>query len=395
MDVTSVLRCHDYHARPEPAALDLAQKKIEAQQLEIEELRKKLEELQAHRSAPPSPPPASSALPTSETARAVHDLWQCSSSALDPTQQQQLQQLLWENADSLTARDEDCKRTGLVQHSIDTGPAPPIRLRPYQLTLAKPQAAEEQIRNMVAARVIEPSDSPWAAPAVLVKKKDDSWRFCMDYQRLNAVTRKDSYPLPRIDNVFDCISGSKWFSSLDLRSGYWQVELAPDARHKTTFTIGQGLWQFCVMPFRLCNTPVTFERLMERVLSQVPKRHCIVYLDDLLVHTSDFEGAPCHLRKVFAAIHQAGLRLNPKKCQLFRRETAFLGHVVSAGGVATDPAKIAAVHDWPPPTNVSNLWSFLGLASYYHRSKKCRSKTRNSFTCRVGWWLGSGQSGLT
>ncbi|KAJ8406835.1 hypothetical protein AAFF_G00297510 [Aldrovandia affinis] len=106
---------------------------------------------------------------------------------------------------------------------------------------------------------------------------------------------------------------------------------------------------------------------MERVLSYVPKQHCIVYLDDLLVHASDFEGALRHLREVFATIRQAGLHLNPKKCQLFRRETTFLGHVVSAGGVATDPAKIAAVRDWPPPTNVSNLQSFLGLASYYRR----------------------------
>ncbi|KAJ8401545.1 hypothetical protein AAFF_G00378620 [Aldrovandia affinis] len=144
---------------------------------------------------------------------------------------------------------------------------------------------------MAAARVIEPSNSPWAAPTVLVKKKDNSWCFCVDYRRLNVVTRKDSYPLPRIDDTLDYISGSK------------------------------------------CN----------------------------------FEGALRHLWEVFAAIRQAGLRLNLKKCQLFRRETAFLGHVVSAGGVATDPAKITAVHNWPPPTNVSDLRSFLGLASYYRR----------------------------
>ncbi|KAJ8406839.1 hypothetical protein AAFF_G00297550 [Aldrovandia affinis] len=121
------------------------------------------------------------------------------------------------------------------------------------------------------------------------------------------------------------------------------------------------------MPFGLCNAPATFEQLMERVLGHVPKQHCIVYLDDFLIHAGDLEGALRHLREVFAAIHQAGLRLNPKKCQLFRRETAFLGHVVSADGVATDLAKIAAVCDWPPPTNVRNLRSFLGLASYYRR----------------------------
>ncbi|KAJ8405655.1 hypothetical protein AAFF_G00316350 [Aldrovandia affinis] len=184
---------------------------------------------------------------------------------------------------------------------------------------------------------------------------------------LNAVTRKDAYPLPRINDALDHISGSRWFSSLDLRNGYWQVELAPDAWPKTAFTIGQGLWQFRVMPFGLCNAPATFERLMEWVLSHVPKQHCIVYLDNLLVHAGDLKGALHHLWEVFATIRQAGLRLNPKKWQLFRRETAFLGHVVSADGVATNPVKIAAVRNWPPPTNISNLRSFLGLASYYRR----------------------------
>ncbi|KAJ8385322.1 hypothetical protein AAFF_G00190380 [Aldrovandia affinis] len=121
------------------------------------------------------------------------------------------------------------------------------------------------------------------------------------------------------------------------------------------------------MPFGLCNAPATFERLMERVLSHVPRQHCIVYLVDLRVHVGDFEGALRNLREVFATIRQAGLRLNPKKCQLFRRETAFLGHIVSADGIATDPAKIAAVRDWPPPTNVSDLRSFLGLVSYYRK----------------------------
>ncbi|CAI5669498.1 unnamed protein product [Oreochromis niloticus] len=201
-------------------------------------------------------------------------------------------------------------------------PATPAKVPKYNgLTPLEPylsQVAEEKIREMAAAGVIEPSNSPWAAPVVLVGKKDGSPRFCVDFRRLNAVTKKDSYPLPRIDKALDYVSGSSWFSSLDLRSGYWQVELAPEARPKTAFTIGQGL-------------------------------------------------ALSHLSEVFGAIRQAGLRLNPAKCRLLTRETTFLGHVISAQGIATDPAKVAAVRDWPTPSNVKELRSFLGLASYYRR----------------------------
>lgn len=305
--------------------------------------------------------------PSAETVNAVFDLWRRSSDGLDPEQGQRLKELLDENTDLFAARDEDCGRTALVQHSIDTGSAQPIRLRPHRLSLNKRQVVEEMVQEMLAAGVIEPSTSPWAAPVVLVRRKTGRWRFCADYRRLNAVTRKDSYPLPRVDDALDYLSGSSWFSSLDLRSGYWQVELDPEARPKTAFTTGQGLWQFRVMPFGLCNAPATFERLMERVLADVPKSRCVVYLDDLLVHATDFDRALTNLREVFANIRQAGLRLNPAKCQLLSRETEFLGHIVSGNGIATNPAKVSAVQGWPVPANVNELRSFLGLASYYRR----------------------------
>uniref|UniRef100_A0A3P9JWP4 ribonuclease H n=1 Tax=Oryzias latipes TaxID=8090 RepID=A0A3P9JWP4_ORYLA len=285
-----------------------------------------------------------------------------SNNHLSGTQKEQLGCLLQEFWDIFAAREEDCTRTGLVQHHIDTGEANPIHLRPHRLPLAKRQVAEELIKDMAANGIIEPSDSPWAAPVVMVRKKGGGWHPCVDYRRLNAVTHKDSYPLPRIDDALDYVTGSCWFSSLDLRSGYWQVELAPEARPKTAFTIGQGLWQFKVMPFGLCNAPATFERLMERVLKDIPRTRCVVYLDDLLVHAQNFTEGVHNLREVFLAIRQAGLRLNPAKCTLLARQTQFLGHVISESGVATDPAKVAAVRDW--------LRSFLGLASYYRRFVK-------------------------
>ena len=278
-----------------------------------------------------------------------------------------MKDLLQEFLDIFAARDDECTRTGLVQHTIDTGTAAPIRLRPYRLPLAKREAAEQLVQAMSAAGVIEPSTSPWVSPAILVRKKDGTWRPCVDFRRLNAMTRKDSYPLPRIDDALDHIAGSQWFSSLDLRSGYWQVELAPEDHSKTAFTFGQGLWQFRVMPFGLCNAPATFERLMERVLAHIPRNQCVVYLDDLLVHATDFERALVNLRQVFSAIRGAGLRLHPKKCNLLQRETKFLGHVVGPNGVGTDPAKVEAVRNWQVPRSVGEVRSFLGLASYYRR----------------------------
>ncbi|XP_032428228.1 uncharacterized protein LOC116725923 [Xiphophorus hellerii] len=309
-------------------------------------------------------------LPSEETRQAVRELCLRSCGGLGQEQSERLQDLLEAYIDIFAAKDEECTRTNLVQHDIDTGETRPIRLRPHRLPFSRRAVAEKKIEEMLKADVIEPSNSPWAAPVVLVGKKDKDWRFCVDYRRLNENTRKDSYPLPRIDDTLDYIAGSSWFSSLDLRSGYWQVELSPEARPKTAFTIGQELWQFKVMPFGLCNAPATFELLMERVLAHIPRSRCAVYLDDLLVHADSFEAALANLQEVFDTIRQANLRLHPQKCHLLQRETTFLGHVISAAGVSTDPDKVSAVRNWPEPRDTKELHSFLGLASYYRRFVK-------------------------
>jgi hypothetical protein len=210
-------------------------------------------------------------------------------------------------------------------------------------------------------------ERPWAAPIVLVRKKDGSTRFCVDYRKLNNVTRKDSYPLPRIDDTLEALSGATWFSSLDLKSGYWQVGVHPEDREKTAFTTGRGLWQFRVMPFGLCNAPATFERLMERVLAGLPLSVCLVYLDDNLIPARSFDDQIQNLRSVFIRLRGANLKLSPKKCTLFKRQLKFLGHIVSKNSVATDPEKLEAVKSWPTPTNVSEVRRFLGLCSYYRR----------------------------
>ncbi|GBM00128.1 Retrovirus-related Pol polyprotein from transposon 297 [Araneus ventricosus] len=178
---------------------------------------------------------------------------------------------------------------------------------------------------------------------------------------------KDSYPLPRIDDTLDALNGSQWFSTLDLKSGYWQVEIQPEDKEKTAFTTGQGLWQFKVMPFGLCNAPATFERLMETVLRGLTSEACLVYLDDIIIVGRTFQEHLNNIRKVFQRLQKANLKLSPKKCRFFRKEVSYLGHIISADGVKTDPEKTKAVVDWPRSETVHDLRSFLGLCTYYRR----------------------------
>ena len=168
-------------------------------------------------------------------------------------------------------------------------------------------------------------------------------RYYIDYRRLNAVTVKDSYPLPRIDDSLDALRGSKWFSTLNLQSGYWQVEMHPDDAPKTAYATTKGLFQFNVMPFGLACAPATFERLMECVLAGLQWQTCLIYIDDVIVFGKTFENHLKNLEEVLTKIQNAGLKLSPKKCQLFRKKVEFLGHIVSDKGISTDPKKVEVV----------------------------------------------------
>ena len=200
----------------------------------------------------------------------LDDLYERTIPCLDQLQRNEVAVLLTEFSDVFASSTDDLGRTSLVKHTINTGDSKPIRQNPRRLPLSQRTVAEVEVEKMLKRGVIEHSTSPWAALVVLVRKKDGSTRFCVDYRRLNSMTVKDSYPLPRVDVSIDALSGSCWFSTLDLASGYWQVEVEEKDRPKTAFTTGSGLYQFTVMPFGLCNAPVTFERLMERVLAGLP-----------------------------------------------------------------------------------------------------------------------------
>lgn len=186
----------------------------------------------------------------------------------------------------------------------------------------------------------------------MVNKKDGSWRFCVDYRKLNAVTHKDAFPLPRIEKTLSTLKRAAWFSTLDLASSYWQVGVDPEDRPKTAFSTPLGLFEFQRMPFGLCNGPATFQRLMQRCLYGCLTDFSLVYLDDIIIYSLDFATHISHLEQVFQRLSQYGLKLRPDKCSLFQQQVKFLGHVVDGASVRPDPGKTAAVQSWPTPTTM-------------------------------------------
>ena len=218
---------------------------------------------------------------------------------------------------------------------------------------------------MIEDGVVEKSTSPCCSPVVLAMKKDGTLRFCTDFRKLNAVTITDAYPLPRVVDALDKLSGFIWFSSFDLPSGYWQVEIAPKNRSKTAFSLGNGLWQYTVMPFGLKNAPPTFQCLMELVLAGLDWESCVAYLDDNLLFSPTFEDHLLLLEEVFKKLRCANLKLKPAKYNLFKKEVVYLGHLDSSDDVRPDPGNMEKVRNWRSPSNAAELRSFLGLASYY------------------------------
>lgn len=284
---------------------------------------------------------------------------------LEPDQRIQLNHLIDEH---FNTEPGTLGRTDRVRHIIDTGDATPIKQRYYPVSPAKQKLINEELDRMIQLGVVEPSQSPWSSPIMLLDKPDGSKRFVVDFRAVNAVSRKDAYPLPQVTTILDRLRDARYLSSLDIQSAYWQIELEETSKEKTAFAIpGRGLYQFVTMPFGLCGAPATWQRFVDTILGPDLEPNVFVYLDDIIVVTSSFKRHLEVLSEIFKRIRAAKLTLNREKCKFCRPELKYLGYVVSVDGLRVDPDKIKSIVDIPIPRSQKEVRQFTGMASWYRR----------------------------
>ncbi|XP_068118921.1 uncharacterized protein [Hyperolius riggenbachi] len=278
-----------------------------------------------------------------------------------------LQDLLLRKQELFSKNEFDVGCANSTQHRIRLQDDKPFRERSRWIPFGDLEDLRQQIAELKRTGIIRESRSPYASPIVVVRKKNGSIRLCIDYRTLNRRTIPDQYTTPRIEDALHCLSGAKWFSVLDLRSGYHQIPMHPEDKEKTAFICPIGFFEFNRMPQGLTGAPATFQRLMERTVGDMHLVEVLVYLDDIIVFGRTLEEHEERLEKVLDRLWEEGLKLSLEKCQFCMPSVTYLGHVVSAEGVATDPRKLEAVTTWPRPKTVSELRSFLGFCSYYRR----------------------------
>ncbi|MCG8112252.1 MAG: reverse transcriptase, partial [Candidatus Thiodiazotropha taylori] len=275
--------------------------------------------------------------------------------------------LLLKFQDSFSKNEWDLGLTHLTAHPINTGSAEPVKQPPRRVPLAYADAEKQAIEDLKAKGVIRPSVSPWASPIVLVRKKDGGVRPCVDYRRVNQLVKPDGFPLPRIQDCLDAVSGSKLFSTFDLTSGYFQIPLKEEDIPKSAFVCKYGQFEMLRMPFGLNCSASTFQRTMELALAGLQWSTCLIYIDDIIVYGRNFDEHIKRVEEVFTRLRDAGLKLKPDKCDMLQPEVVFLGHVVTAEGIKPNATNISKILEWPRPTTPRQVKQLVAMGSYYRR----------------------------
>jgi hypothetical protein len=269
---------------------------------------------------------------------------------------------------SIFEEPKDLPPSRQYDHSISLLPnVAPINCRPYRYSPEQNDEIERQVTKMLEAGIVVSSLSPFASPMLLVKKKDNSWRFCVDYRKLNSISVKNKFPLPIIDELHDEIAGAKFLSTIDLASGFHQIKMVPEDEAKTAFKTHHGHFQFRVMTFDLTNAPGTFQYLMNVIFGKYKRRFILVFMDDILVFSKTLEEHIEHLHIIFPTLLEHKLYIKFSKCTFAQQQLSYLGHIISQHGVSTDPNMTAAMVNWPTPLNFTKLGGFLGLTWYYRK----------------------------
>ncbi|GKA17925.1 putative nucleotidyltransferase, ribonuclease H [Tanacetum coccineum] len=271
--------------------------------------------------------------------------------------------------------------TRQVEFQIDLMPgAAPVARAPYRLAPSEMKELSEQLQELSDKGFIRPSSSPWGAPVLFVKKKDGSFRMCIDYRELNKLTVKNRYPLPRIDDLFDQLQGSSVYSKIDLRSGYHQLRVREEDIPKTAFKTRYGHYEFQVMPFGLTNAPTVFMDLMNRVCKPYLDKFVIVFIDDILIYSKNKKEHEEHLKAILELLKKEELYAKFSKCEFWIPKVQFLGHVIDSQGIHVDPAKIESIKDWASPKTPTEIRQFLGLVGYFRRFIEGFSKVAKPMT---------------